>query len=212
MSATVKSFHHVKENTIRLTLANRTLSGVKISDMDTLKQAITILHQEYRVPHVLVTSVSLQAPGAEPHLQVIGSTCTSTYEPRIFTIKVPAIDCFFSGTGDMFAALILVRLREAVFNTEGLSSIAAWVSADDVEVKELPLAKAAEKVLASMHEILGRTKIKRDEEWTQYRKHAEKGDDEKRDRQARSKAAEVRLVRNVGLLRHAEVKFFAEKL
>jgi pyridoxine kinase len=125
---------------------------------------------------------------------------------------VPAIDCFFSGTGDMFAALILVRLREAVFTTEGLSDIGAWVSGDDVESKELPLAKAAEKVLASMHVILDITKAKRDEEWAQYRKHAEKGDDEKRDRQARSKAAEVRLVRNVGLLRNAEVQFFAEKL
>lgn len=110
----------------------------------------------------------------------------------------------------MFAALILVRLREAVLNVGELSSVGAWVSKDGVDATELPLATAAEKVLASMHEVLEKTKVQRDEEWANYRKHAEKGDDEKRDRQVRAKAAEVRLVRNVGLLKHAEVRYRAE--
>jgi pyridoxal/pyridoxine/pyridoxamine kinase len=29
-------------------------------------------------------------------------------------VDVPALDCFFSGTGDMFAALTVARLSEAV--------------------------------------------------------------------------------------------------
>lgn len=180
--------------------------------MESLKAAIATLHEEYGVPHILITSVNLPSPGTEPHLQVVGSTYTTERKPRIFTIKVPVIDCFFSGTGDMFAALILVRLREAVFNLTGLSNVDSWVSNDNVESTELPLAKATEKVLASMQEILTRTKVQRDAEWEKYQRHAGVGEDEKRDRLARSKAAEVRLVRNIPLLRHADVKFQAERV
>src|SRR5882757_4191192 len=118
--------------------------------METLKLAITTLHEQYRIPHIMITSISLPSPGAEPFLSVVGSTMTSTATPRIFGVKIPAIDCFFSGTGDMFAALMLVRLREAVFETDGLSNKDAWISEDTVEATDLPLARATEKVLASM--------------------------------------------------------------
>ncbi|EDN97831.1 hypothetical protein SS1G_12685 [Sclerotinia sclerotiorum 1980 UF-70] len=126
-----------------------TLSGVRIQDMETLKLAITTLHEVYKIPHIMVTSISLPSPGAEPHLSVVGSTMTSTAEPRIFSIKIPAIDCFFSGTGDMFAALMLVRFKEAVCNVEGLLEKDAWISDDEVEATDLPLARATEKVLAN---------------------------------------------------------------
>merc|ERR1711939_1085074 len=138
-----------------------TLSGVKIVDMESLKQAITTLHEQYRIP---------------------------------------AIDCFFSGTGDMFAALMLVRFREAVHNTDGLMQTAAWVSGDEVDATELPLAKATEKVLASMHEVLTRTKKQRDEELERYHSQVGARDteaDTKKLKLVTSKAAEVRLVRNL---------------
>ncbi|TVY81285.1 putative pyridoxal kinase [Lachnellula suecica] len=191
-----------------------TLSGVKIVDMETLKKAITTLHEQYRIPHIMITSIALPTPGAEPSLSVVGSTFTSGLTPRIFGIKIPAIDCFFSGTGDMFAALILVRFREAVHNTEGLSSKPAWVSDDDVEATELPLAKATEKVLASMNEVLTKTKEKRDEELEKFNNRVVgRGDEsEKRLKLATSKATEVRLVRNLPCLRHPEVKFRAENV
>jgi pyridoxine kinase len=179
-------------------------------DMETLKEAIVKLHEEYRIPHIVVTSISLPALGALPSLSVVGSTITSTAEPRIFEIKIPALDCFFSGTGDMFAALMLVRLREAVNNVEGLMKTKSWVSGDEVEATELPLAKACEKVLASMHEVLTRTKVRRDEELEKYKGVDWEGD-EKRKRLVESKAAEVRLVRNLDCLRHPDVKFRAER-
>lgn len=193
----------------------RTLSGVKIQDMDTLKLAITTLHEVYKIPHIMVTSISLPSPGAEPHLSVVGSTMTSTAEPRIFSIKIPAIDCFFSGTGDMFAALILVRFKEAVCNVEGLLDRDAWISDDEVEATELPLARATEKVLASMHEVLTKTKIARDKEierWKNIVGGREKDEDVKREGLVRSKAAEVRLVRNVHFLKNPVVKFKAESV
>ena len=186
---------------------------MKIVDMETLKQAITTLHEQYRIPHIMITSISLPSPGAEPHLSVVGSTFTSESKPRIFGVKIPAIDCFFSGTGDMFAALILARLREAVYQTPGLMHKDAWVSDDNVGATELPLAKATEKVLASMHQVLTRTKEKRDEELEKYDEQvAGRGKDEKKARLMQSKAAEVRLVRNLEFLRNPAVKFRAEKV
>ena len=63
----------------------------------------------------------------------------------------------------MFAALTVVRFREAVTEAN-LSGTKSWISADDVEATDLPLAKAAEKVLGSMHAILVKTKKARDQE------------------------------------------------
>lgn len=194
----------------------RTLSGVKIVDMVSLKLAITTLHEQYRIPHILITSVTLPTPGATDSLSVVGSTFTTSSKPRMFSVKIPAIDCFFSGTGDMFAALMLVRLREAVNNTPHLMDKASWVSADEVKATELPLAKACEQVLASMHAVLTKTKERRD---TELELHEKKmgtigmgvGEvDEKKLRLVRSKAAEVRLVRNLRALRSPVVEFKAE--
>ncbi|RDL36742.1 putative pyridoxal kinase [Venustampulla echinocandica] len=191
-----------------------TLSGVKIVDMETLKEAITTLHERYRIPHIMITSISLPNPEGTASLSVVGSTFTSGAKPRIFGVKIPVIDCFFSGTGDMFAALLLVRLREAVNAMEGLMQKAAWVSDDDVEATELPLAKATEKVLASMHEVLKKTKEKRDEEWNKFQNRVTGlgEDDEQTIRVVKAKAAEVRLVRNLGCLKHPDVRFRAEKV
>ncbi|KAA8634329.1 hypothetical protein SMACR_04882 [Sordaria macrospora] len=169
------------------------LSEVKIVDMPSLTRAISVLHERYAIPHIIITSVSLPdsntpsstAPNSVPGssaptppqlpqeeeenqgqsqpprtktLSVVGSTMTSTRQPRAFQISFPAIDCYFSGTGDMFSALMLVRMREAVYNTEGgLTERESWLSEDGVDALDLPLAKAAEKVLASMHEVLTKT-------------------------------------------------------
>jgi pyridoxine kinase len=190
----------------------RTLSGVKIVDMDSLKLAITTLHERYHVPHIMITSITLPTTGATASLAVVGSTATTTFEPRTFSIRIPAIDCFFSGTGDMFAALLLVRLREAVFNTPGLSETDAWKSENDVKATELPLARAAEKVLASMHAVLTKTKESRDQELELYKKKVTGTDtpDGKKMKLVTSKATEVRLVRNLRSLKNPEVMFRAE--
>jgi pyridoxine kinase len=182
--------------------------------METLKEAITVLHEQYRVPHILITSVSLPSPGVEPHLSVIGSTLTSTAIPRIFQVTVPAIDCHFNGTGDMFAALMVVRFREAVTETEGLVDKASWISDDSVEAIELPLAKATEKVLASMHNVLLKTKEKKDTEVEKYNTKigGRVEEDPKQFRLVVTKASEVSLVRNLDSLRSPSVKFTAEKI
>ena len=189
----------------------RLLSETKITSLDTLTEAITILHKKHRIPHIIVTSVSFE--DSSTTISVVGSTIRSDSTPRLFKIDVPAIDCFFSGTGDMFAALVVVRLREAV-DAANLSSTQSWISPDDVEATDLPLAKATEMVLASMHAVLEKTKTARDNalELMSGPLLEKEKDSEKRMHLRRTKAAEVRVVRNVGDLREPKVRFRAEAL
>lgn len=115
----------------------------------------------------------------------------------------------------MFAALMLVRLREAVYEQEGLVEKTAWVSEDEVAATDLPLARAAEKALASMHGVLTNTKEKRDEEVERYHKRVGglgQEEDKKRIHLMQSKAAEVRLVRNLDSLKNPVVRFKAETI
>jgi pyridoxine kinase len=83
------------------------LSGVKITDLKSMHAAIETLHAQYKLPHILVTSIRLPASqSATPSaleqdlsgaatLSVVGSSCTSTGQtPRIFSITVPALPIF----------------------------------------------------------------------------------------------------------------------
>ena len=193
-----------------LTLAIRLLSETKITSLATLQEATIQLHKTHRIPHVIVTSVRLS--DSPSTVTIIGSTARADFSPRLFRIDVPAIDCFFSGTGDMFAALTIVRLREAITEV-GLAETKSWVSPDDVQATDLPLAKAVEKVLGSMHAVLMYTKAARDEELERMGgplglMEKEK-DSEKRIGLRKNKAAEVRVVRCLGQLREPVVEWKA---
>jgi len=186
---------------------SRLLSGVTITDFKSLAEAVRELHRSHRVPHIIITSVRLphdNEQGEEPELSIVGSTADSDFNPRLFRLKVPAFPVFFSGTGDMFAALMVARLREACLAADLLST-AHWQSPDEVTATELPLAKAAEKVLASMHLVLKKTMDSRQQELEKMEgteqlnsgigEEADK--DNERDKYLRlTKAAEVRVVRN----------------
>lgn len=197
------------------------LSGVKIHDLGSLVGAVEKLHTEFGLPHVLITSVRLPPTAASTpalgeeksssgaKLSIVGSTATSEGKARLFRVTVPALPIFFSGTGDMFAALLVARLRQAV-QTAGVADKPSWRSLDDVAGPDLPLAKATEKVLASMHAVLKDTErhyqtvAKRLENGTELNEG--KGEEAEKEREMQrhlrlTRAAEVRVVRNVGILR-----------
>jgi pyridoxine kinase len=176
------------------------LSDVKITDLPSLARAVQVLHKEYQVPHVIITSIKFNE---EETLSVIGSSATSDWKPRLWKVSVASYPVFFSGTGDMFAALTVARLREAVFEA-GVQDTASWRSSDDVPAADLPLAKAAEKVLASMQAVLGKTYQHYKEnlaaiEGAEARSgpsHKEAEDGPSRTHLLKTKATEVRVVRN----------------
>ncbi|KAI9794196.1 MAG: putative pyridoxal kinase [Peltula sp. TS41687] len=184
------------------------LTNTTISTLSEAVRAIGLLHQTYHVPHIIITSVKLAASSSSLNQCLIGSSARSDGRPRVFRIEYPMLDCHFVGTGDMFAGLIVVRLREAVLASPArVSATRSWVSPDDVRPAELPLARAAEKVIASMQAVLMKTKEARDEELVALGKESA---DEKRIRLRRTKAAEVRLVRNVEDLKRPVVECRAE--
>jgi pyridoxine kinase len=198
----------------------RTLSGVTIQSFSSLANAISMLHINYQIPHIIVTSIRLTPD--TPSLSVIGSTARADKTPRLFKIDVPALPCFFSGTGDMFAALIVVRLREACLQA-GVANRTSWTSPDEVPATELPLAKAAEKVLASIQMVLEKTLEARDAEIARISADGKEmsssagidagtnGESQRR-HLAETKAAEVRLIRNVKDLWQPEDRYKATEL
>ncbi|KAK4565504.1 putative pyridoxal kinase [Recurvomyces mirabilis] len=198
------------------------LSEVKIHDLVSMKQAITKLHKDHRVPHVIITSIRIPATSsntptqveedlsASAKLTIIGSTATDDMEPRLFRITVDALPVFFSGTGDMFASLMVARLRQAAQDADVLGR-ASWRSPDDVQATDLPLAKAAEKVLASMHAVLKDTAAHYDAATERLKAEQDgalnegKGEEAEAEKAAQrhlslTRAAEVRVVRNVPVL------------
>ncbi|KAI0442087.1 Ribokinase-like protein [Xylaria telfairii] len=213
------------------------LSGVVITDSASLERAIEVLHETYNLPHIVITSVSLlirsasqtpsstrpaspiqSQPPSTPTMSVVGSTRTSDRKPRLFTIQFPVFNAYFSGTGDMFAALMVERMREAA---DSARHTASWLSPDDVEPTSLPLARAAEKVLASMHEVLARTceHMPADLNAAVSRLAARRnvGCDVIRAESEtmhllKSQAAELKLARNLGCLREPTIEYRAEKM
>ena len=183
--------------------SNRLLSDSKITSLTSLAAAIATLHRTHRVSHIVVTSVRF--PASSPTISVVGSTARSDGSPRLFGIEFAAIDCPFTGTGDMFAALTAVRFRNAVA-AAGLAATKSWVSPNDVEPGELPLASALELVVASMHAVLLKTKAARDEALEAARSEIElDGSSEKRMRLRMAKASELRVVGNLADLKDPEV-------
>lgn len=112
----------------------------------------------------------------------------------------------------MFAALMVVRMRQAVAQAGGeLGNKQSWLSEDSVDALDLPLARAAEMVLASMHEVLDATCKSMQAEVKRVESELAQPD-EQRLHLARSKAAELKLVRHLGSLKEPRALFRAQRM
>jgi len=135
------------------------LTGIKPTNIPNVISALNTLHKTFHVPHVLISSLQLFSNSSS--YTCVGSSMTSTGEPRAFSITLPMLKGPFVGTGDMFAALSVARFRQAATEA-GLLNQKSWMSADEVNASELPLARAAELVLDSMDRVLKTTGEERD--------------------------------------------------
>lgn len=192
------------------------------ADLGQVKKAIEVLHQRDGIKMVVVTSVRLRGKQESGVLCVIGSESTQDGSSRCFVVEVPVFDCYFSGTGDMFAGLMVARLREACHGAGTLSQ-RGWTSPDDVSAVELPLAKATIKVLSSMSTVLDKTMKARNAEMENFHARPRASldpqdgkesvfDEEKTNFLARTKAAEVRAVRNANDLRNPRILYEAQAM
>jgi pyridoxine kinase len=110
----------------------------------------------------------------------------------------------------MFAATLVARLRQAA-QSAGVLDKSSWRSEDNVVGPDLPLAKAVEMVLASMHAILRDTARHYDQasrDLIAETAHETNEDISKESKEAKetqrhlrlTRAAEVRVVRNAKAL------------
>jgi pyridoxine kinase len=157
------------------------LSGHKLDSVESIHVVLWALHQQYRIRHVVISSLRLDS-----HPRVIfccGSTATEHFGSQPFMIEAPIIDGPFVGTGDLFAALLLAQLHPSIDQLTPTANVPAT---------ELPLAKALELVIASMHGILKNTKAAMDRQLQEDGDMTSLTEQEKLVRVSR--AAELRLV------------------
>lgn len=194
------------------------LAQVKVDDLKSTVTAIGMLHKKYGVRHIVVTSMRLRKKDLpdsalrshdddddEEVLAVVGSSSRSDGTSRPFVLSIPLLPVFFSGTGDIFAALIAVRFHEASKQTGLVRNGRSWAPSDDVEACELPLAKATEIVLSIMYDILVKAAKRRDAELNRLEpleKSLANEELEKQEYLRRTKASEVRVVRFAHELQH----------
>lgn len=193
------------------------LTGVEITDLASLKQVLLVLHKKHTVPHVIITSVDLpdtdlaaigahrQLPDGRPAMLQIGSSCPillndgvrqqpslEAHDLRIWSIQFPEVQGYFSGVGDMFAALTLGR-----FHPESAQETPSNASAhhDDDNDELTPIAKASELAIASLQGILSNTCRVIDQLESQ-RTDAEKAKDDAEAKVDRMRRRELRVVQS----------------
>ncbi|KAH8550879.1 Ribokinase-like protein [Umbelopsis sp. PMI_123] len=142
------------------------LANTKIETLSDAKEAIRHLHQ-LGVPHVVITTVHLPQhdipkqlitdPNSDKALICIGSSILENGQTKQFLISFPTYHGYFTGTGDMFSALVVARL------TEQLN--AAKEASEDLS----PLAKAIFKVVLSLNVVTEKT-WKRQKEYVKLQK------------------------------------------
>lgn len=139
---------------------NRVLTGVELKDFASLRKALSILHLQYHVPNVVISSIPLKPwlieslpPLIRPsesegdHLLCITSS-TRAAPPSIDHAScpsvvhaqcVPTIPGYFSGVGDLFSALLLAHFHP---------------DRPTKSPNATPLSDAASQALAKTHTLL----------------------------------------------------------
>ncbi|KAI0091497.1 Ribokinase-like protein [Irpex rosettiformis] len=104
------------------------LTDVQLTDLPSLRRALKVLHTEYRVPNVVISSIplrewlkdslpsDLRPPVGEDIsdsdylLSIVSSTHGNTTENAPSIVHARSVTClpgYFSGVGDLFSALVL---------------------------------------------------------------------------------------------------------
>lgn len=129
-----------------------------MSDLPSLRKALRILHEEYRVPNIVISSIPLRdwlldclPEDIRPSMSsddgfllcISSSADKSDSGPSIVHAStVPTIPGYFSGVGDLFSALVLAH-----YDT----------TSDALQPGDTPVSAAASQALSKTHGILSLT-------------------------------------------------------
>lgn len=141
------------------------LTDVKLADLASLRRALKILHDEYHVPNVVISSIPSRPwlaqavpPGIRPTssddsdadylLSIVSSTAHTIDETptTVHTRYIPCIPGYFSGVGDLFSALVLAHYDPSdASKTRGTTGASTAIS------------RAVAQAIAKTHAILSLT-------------------------------------------------------
>ncbi|KAH0583110.1 Pyridoxal kinase [Termitomyces sp. J132] len=135
-----------------------TLTDTKLEDLPSLRKAISILHEKYHVPNIVISSIPLTPwlssalPSKIEHTTDTDKLLciTSSFSPDsdqgrpiVYAQSVPLIPGYFSGVGDLFSALLLAHFPHPTISNTDFSS-----------PETTSIARAAAYALATTHHIL----------------------------------------------------------
>lgn len=122
------------------------LTGIQITNFASLYESLQLFHENFCIKHVVVTSISL--PHQESSIYCVGSTAG---EGR-WVFKSPIIDAVFSGSGDLFGAI----LTDSFFNHRARSDALRWAIGETIEVVRKVLMLTYEKSQTTTRTIQGK--------------------------------------------------------
>ncbi|KAI1306454.1 hypothetical protein EDD11_004746 [Mortierella claussenii] len=160
------------------------LADRKITDVKSCLEVIDLLHAA-GVDNVVITSVSLSSKDIAANSRIqegsrrlserslleaqdeqaeglpMYCVCSSRQDQKVFAIGFPTYDGYFTGTGDLFSALLVARLDEALReearasdqHSDGEETNDRGLSVHNTSA----LAKACRKVVATMKAVVLRT-------------------------------------------------------
>jgi len=133
------------------------LTDVRITDLRSLRRAIKILHEQYHVPNVVISSIPLRdwlTDVLPPHIRHSFESSDVEYlaciassneqqSPTVHAQCIPCLPGYFSGVGDLFSALVLGHFKP--------TNVPATPPMAD---SETPLSYAVSQALTKTHAIL----------------------------------------------------------
>ncbi|ESK96407.1 pyridoxine kinase [Moniliophthora roreri MCA 2997] len=135
-----------------------TLTDTPLTSLSALRSALNVLHTTYRVPHVVISSIPLQAWLADAlptnikpldsnqgqYLLCIASSRQNEQKSMVYAQTVPLLPGYFSGVGDLFSALLLGHYHPS----------------ESLEIGAVtPLSHATSLALSKTHLVLTRTLV-----------------------------------------------------
>lgn len=188
----------------------RILADEEITSIPSLLSVLQSLHTQ-GANHVLITSVSLSdadllrigaTPSSEPSMVLIGSSRPSADSPlKPWFIQFPEVRGYFSGVGDLFAAMTLGR-----FQTQKGAEVEAEAEA------VTPIARAAELAVAVVQAVLAKTQRSMDASALEVAEGS--SEDDPQARVDRMRGRELKIIQSKREIENPDVtyraKFFVE--
>ncbi|KAK9314685.1 Ribokinase-like protein [Lipomyces starkeyi] len=125
------------------------LSGIKFQSTPDIKKALCTLYDKFGTPNIVISSAVAADDAKKEEFVCAGQTRRKDGSLLQFYLRLPFINAYFTGTGDLFASLMSDRFWTYYTAAKGADG--------DVPDAELPLVRAVEDVSAIVQAVLRNT-------------------------------------------------------